>query len=207
MKKLTAWILTAAMLFTLCACGASAPATSGNKEEAAEEASAETEEAAEAEEPAAEEPAEAEEPAADEESAKKDVNVYVLTGPTGTGAVNLWEEAEQGTASENYHFTAAAAPTEIVSKISTGEADIAAISTNLASTLYNKTEGGVVILAVNTLGVLNVLDNTGAEITSMADLKGRQIVTTGQGANPEYILTERGVGYRFVDYKRKNAGH
>ena len=26
-------------------------------------------------------------------------------------------------------------------------------------------------------------------------------------ANPEYILTERGVGYRFVDYKRKNAGH
>lgn len=188
MKKLTAWILTAAMLFTLCACGASAPAPSGNKEEAAEETSAETEEAAEAEEPAAEEPAEAEEPAADEESAKKDVNVYVLTGPTGIGAVNLWEESEQGTASENYHFTAAAAPTEIVSKISTGEADIAAISTNLASTLYNKTEGGVVILAVNTLGVLNVLDNTGAEITSMADLKGRQIVTTGQGANPEYIL-------------------
>ena len=26
-------------------------------------------------------------------------------------------------------------------------------------------------------------------------------------SNPEYILTERGVGYRFVDYKRKNAGH
>ena len=24
-------------------------------------------------------------------------------------------------------------------------------------------------------------------------------------SNPEYILTERGVGYRFVDYKRKNA--
>ena len=94
MKKLTAWILTAAMLFTLCACGASAPAPSGNKEEAAEETSAETEEAAEAEEPAAEEPAEAEEPAADEVSAKKDVNVYVLTGPTGIGAVNLWEESE-----------------------------------------------------------------------------------------------------------------
>ena len=120
---------------------------------------------------------------------KTDINVFVLTGPTGIGAVNLWNAAEQGEGLENYHFTAVTAPTEIVAKISSGEADVAAVSTNLASTLYHKTNGGVEILAVNTLGVLNVLDNTGAEIRSMADLKGRHIVTTGQGANPEYIIS------------------
>jgi len=119
---------------------------------------------------------------------KTDVNVFVLTGPTGIGAVNLWAAADAGEDLENYHLTAVTAPTEIVAKISSGEADIAAVSTNLASTLYKKTEGGVAILAVNTLGVLNALDNTGAEISSMADLKGRHIVTTGQGANPEYIV-------------------
>ena len=112
--------------------------------------------------------------------------VFVLTGPTGVGAVNLWNRAEQG--EENYQFTAATAPTEIVAKISNGEADIAAVSTNLAAALYNKTQGGVKVLCVNTLGVLNVLDNTGAEIKALSDLKGRRIVTTGQGANPEYII-------------------
>lgn len=117
-----------------------------------------------------------------------DVNVFVLTGPTGVGAVNLWSRADAGETQAAYHFTAVAAPTEIVAKLSAGEADIAAISTNLAATLYQKTQGGVVILAVNTLGVLNVLDDTGAEIHSLADLKGRHIVTTGQGANPEYIV-------------------
>ena len=201
MKKLTALIITLSLLCALCACGTSASSGSGKQEEpaaqeqqaaepAAEAPAQEAEPAAEAPaqeaEPAAEAPAQEAEPAAEAE--KTDINVFVLTGPTGIGAVNLWEEAEQGTASENYHFTAAAAPTEIVAKISAGEADIAAISTNLASTLYHKTEGGIVILAVNTLGVLNVLDNTGAEISSLSDLKGRQIVTTGQGANPEYIL-------------------
>lgn len=119
---------------------------------------------------------------------KTDVNVFVLTGPTGIGAVHLLDGAEQGEGLESYRFTAVTAPSEIVAKISSGEADIAAVSTNLASTLYHKTGGGVVILAVNTLGVLNVLDNTGAEIGSMADLRGRRIVTTGQGANPEYII-------------------
>ena len=128
-------------------------------------------------------------PAQNEEAAEKtDISVFVLTGPTGIGAVNLWSEAERGDGLENYRFTAAAAPTEIVAKLSSGEADIAAVPTNLASALYHKTDGGVVILAVNTLGVLNVLDRTGAEISSMADLKGRHIITTGQGANPEYII-------------------
>jgi NitT/TauT family transport system substrate-binding protein len=122
-----------------------------------------------------------------------DVNVYVISGPTGIGAVNMMD-AE---GSENYNFTVVSAPDEVVSKISTGEADIAAVATNLAATLYNKTDGGVKIIAVNTMGVLYALNNTGEAVNSISDLKGRTIYTTGQGANPEYIinylLTENGI--------------
>ncbi len=190
MKKQISIFLVLAALLALAACGSTGGST------AAPAGPAQVPSAAPETIPAAEpSPAEApsqetapEEPASEVPAEKTDIHVFVLTGPTGIGAVNLWNRAEQGSALENYRFTAAAAPTEIVSKISNGEADIAAVSTNLASTLYHKTDGGVVILAVNTLGVLNVLDNTGAEINSMADLQGRHIVTTGQGANPEYIL-------------------
>ncbi len=120
--------------------------------------------------------------------AKTDINVFVLTGPTGIGAVNLMEAAEKAEGLENYKFTAVAAPTDIVSKISNKEADIAAVPTNLASTLYNKTSGGVKVLAVNTLGVLYVLTPEGTEIASIADLRGKKVYTTGQGSNPEYII-------------------
>lgn len=123
-----------------------------------------------------------------EKAETTDINVYVLNGPTGIGAVNMWADAENGNGKQNYHFYSETAPDAIVSKISTGEADIAAIATNLAAKLYKKTGGGIRMLAVNTLGVLSVLDNGGAEMTSLSELKGRKIVTTGQGANPEYVI-------------------
>ncbi|MGN0533787.1 MAG: ABC transporter substrate-binding protein [Eubacterium sp.] len=119
---------------------------------------------------------------------KIDVNAYVLSGPTGVGAVQMMNDAENGVGGENYNFTVAAAPDEVVTKIAKGEADIAAVSTNLAVSLYNKTNGGIKIIAVNTKGVLYVLNNKGAEINSVADLKGRTIYTTGKGSNPEYII-------------------
>lgn len=119
---------------------------------------------------------------------KTNVNVFVLTGPTGIGAVNFMEKAASINGGEVYNFTAVKEPTEIVAKISNKQADIAAVPTNLAASLYNKTSGGVKVLAVNTLGVLYVLTNKGTEITSVADLKGKKVVTTGQGSNPEYIL-------------------
>ncbi len=119
---------------------------------------------------------------------KVTVNAYVLSGPTGIGAVNMMKAAKNGEGLENYNFNVVAAPDEIVSKISNGEADIAAVATNLAAKLYKVTNGGIKIIAVNTLGVLNVLNYKGAEIKSLADLKGRTIYTTGQGSNPEYII-------------------
>ena len=116
-----------------------------------------------------------------------DVNVYVLSGPTGIGAMNLWAKADAGETFDRYHFTMPGANDEVVAAISNGTADIACVATNLAATLYNKTDAGVICLAVNTLGVLHLLTN-GEALDSIADLAGKTIYLPGQGANPEYIL-------------------
>ncbi len=117
-----------------------------------------------------------------------DMNVYVLAGPTGIGAVNLRARAEAGeTLANNYTVTMTGANDEVVAAVSNGDADIACVATNLASVLYNKSQGGVRVLAVNTLGVLSILTN-GTELNAVADLKGKTIYSPGQGANPEYIL-------------------
>jgi len=71
--------------------------------------------------------------------------------------------------------------------VANGEVDIAAVPTNLAATLYNKTNGNVQMAAINTLGVLYILEN-GDTINSIADLKGKTLYATGQGANPEFII-------------------
>ncbi len=118
----------------------------------------------------------------------KPANVYVLSGPTGIGAANLKSLADAKKTAVDYNVTVVAQPDEVVSKISNGQADIAAIATNLAAKLYNKTSGGISILAVNTLGVLNVVTPKGVEIKSISDLKGKKVYTTGQGSNPEYII-------------------
>ena len=115
------------------------------------------------------------------------MNLYVLSGPTGIGAMNLWAAADAGETQNTYHITMPGANDEVVAAISNGDADIAAVATNLAATLYNKTSGGVTVLAVNTLGVLSLLGN-GQEVATIADLAGKTIYAPGQGANPEYIL-------------------
>lgn len=116
-----------------------------------------------------------------------EMNVYVLAGPTGVGAMPLWAKSDAGETENIYHFTMPAANDEVVAAISKGEADIAAVATNMAATLYNKTDGGVTVLAVNTLGVLSLL-TSGEALDSVSALKGKTIYTSGQGANPEYIL-------------------
>ncbi len=123
----------------------------------------------------------------DDTPAAAEVNLYVLSGPTGIGAMNLWAAADAGETENTYHITMPGTNDEVVAAISKGEADIAAVATNLAANLYNKTEGGVTVLAVNTLGVLSLLGN-GQDAASVADLAGKTIYAPGQGANPEYIL-------------------
>ena len=81
-------------------------------------------------------------------------------------------------------------------KLVQGELDIAAVPANLASVLYNNTKGQVQVLAVNTLGVLYIVEN-GETVQSAADLKGKTIYASGKGSTPEYalnyILTENGI--------------
>ena len=89
--------------------------------------------------------------------------------------------------SENYEFTLAASADEVTPKLIQGQIDIAAVPANLASVLYNNTEGAVRVLAVNTLGVLYIVER-GESIRSIEDLRGRTIYTAGKGSTPEYAL-------------------
>lgn len=117
------------------------------------------------------------------------VNVGTIQGPTGIGMVNLMEADKAGTSTNDYNFSVASSPDEISAKLANpnGGLDIAAVPTNLAAALYQKTQGKVKMLAVNTLGVLYLLEN-GNTVQSVADLRGKTIYSTGEGANPEYIL-------------------
>lgn len=115
------------------------------------------------------------------------LNVVALKGPTGMGMVQLMQADENNETLVDYNITLAAAPDEISGKIVTGEVDIAAAPINLAAALYAKTKGEVEIVAVNTLGVLYVLEN-GNDIQSIADLAENTLFATGQGATPEYII-------------------
>lgn len=110
----------------------------------------------------------------------------VMSGPTGVGAAKLiaeWTEGESVVASA----TVVVDNEEVKNALINGDADIAAVATNVASALYNKTEGGIQVLAINTLGVLYILEK-GETVQNMADLVGKTLYATGQGANPEYIL-------------------
>lgn len=122
-------------------------------------------------------------------SVKAEVNVGMIQGPTGIGMVNLMKADEEEKATNNYTFSVATSPEEISAKLANpnGGLDIAAVPTNMAAALYQKTQGKVKLLAVNTLGVLYMLEN-GTSVQSVADLRGKTIYSTGEGANPEYIL-------------------
>ena len=115
------------------------------------------------------------------------VRIAGLKGPTTMGLVHLLSMEKAGTAALDYDLQLYGAADEIVPKLIKGELDLAAIPANLAATLYQKTNGGIQVLAVNTLGVLYVVEK-GNTVHSFADLKGRTILSTGKGTTPEYVL-------------------
>ena len=119
------------------------------------------------------------------------VNFMVLSGPTGVGASYLIDTCSPENAAADAPFvlntTVAAENTEVTNALVNGSADIAAVATNVAANLSAKTNGGIQVLAINTLGVLYILEK-GDTVHSMADLKGKTLYATGQGANPEYVL-------------------
>ena len=127
---------------------------------------------------------------------KTQVRIAGMKGPTSIGLVNILENNSNGTALNNYRFTLAGAADEITPKLIRGELDMAAVPANLASVLYNKTEGEIQVLAINTLGVLYIVTK-GETVATLQDLKGKTIYATGKGTTPEhtlrYLLTQNGI--------------
>ena len=121
------------------------------------------------------------------EEEKTLIRIGGLTGPTSIGMVKIMSDAEAGEADNDYEFTIAGSADELTPLLIRGELDMAAVPANLASVLYNNTDGAVQILAVNTLGVLYIVE-TGDGVGSLADLKGNTIYATGKGSTPEYTL-------------------
>ncbi len=120
------------------------------------------------------------------ETPKEPLKVTVLKGATGLGMLGLMEKNEVAGGTD-YSFNIVGAADQISAEIIKGDTDIAAVPCNLASVLYNKSKGKVKVAAVNTLGVLYMLEN-GNSINSVEDLKGKTIETVGKGTTPEYTL-------------------
>ncbi len=112
-----------------------------------------------------------------------EIRIAALKGPTGMGMVKLADKQNY----PNYTVSIEASPDALNPRIISGEVDVAAVPVNLASVLYNKLDGDISVLAVSTLGVLYVVE-AGSEVNSVADLAGKTVYATGQGATPEYIL-------------------
>ena len=117
-----------------------------------------------------------------------DINIMALKGPTAMGMVQFMNEADTGALTDNnYHFTITAVTDEASAALGSGTTDIAAIPANLASVLYHNTEGAVQVLAINTLGVVYIVER-GDSIQSVEDLRGKTIYASGKGTTPEYAL-------------------
>ena len=189
MKKLASLLLSAAMLLGLAACGGTSSSVTASSEATASEAASSS---------AASSEAASSEAAAEENtlSTTDSVRIAGLKGPTTMGLVNLLPMQEDGSANLSYDLQLYGTADEIVPLLTKGELDMAAIPANLAATLYQKTEGAIQVMAVNTLGVLYVVEK-GDTVQSVADLKGRTILSTGKGTTPEYvlryILTQNGI--------------
>lgn len=126
---------------------------------------------------------------ADNISDQEEVKVRIgsLKGPTSIGLVYLMDQSEKGESVNTYEFTMTAAADELLPAMLSGDLDIALIPANVASVLYNRAEGDVAVIDINTLGVLYIV--TGDDkIGKMADLKGRTVYMTGKGTTPDYVM-------------------
>lgn len=111
-----------------------------------------------------------------------------LKGPTSMGMVKLLNDAENGESQANIEFTMAGAADELTPKLLKGELDIVAVPANLGAVLYQNTDGAVQFLAVNTLGVLYIVEKGEQTVNGWEDLRGATIYATGKGSTPEYAL-------------------
>ena len=166
LNKLTALILALVMVLTLAACGQTKAPETQPAETVPQTVPETTAEATQA--------------------AKVAANVMVLNGTTGFGMANLMDAAANGSAALDYTFTVETDASNILAGLINGSVDIAALPTNAAATVYNKTQGGVQVAALNTLGVLYLLTDGSVTVESMADLEGMTVYAPAQ--NPTFIF-------------------
>lgn len=199
MKKKIFAIVLASMLLLTAACGqnpgSSTPAsTAGSTPSSAAQQPAST----------------ASQPAQPQRTTLK---IAALKGPSAVGMLKLMEDSQNGESSlaNDYDYTLAGAPDQIVGGVINGEYDIAVLPTNLAATVYNKTGGSIKLATINTLGVLYIVE-AGDAIQSAADLAGKTIYSSGKGSTPEYaldyILTKNGMtpgGDVMVEYMSEHS--
>ena len=113
------------------------------------------------------------------------VRVYTLNGTTGFGMAKMMQDNKDN---EGYTFEVKTDASDVTAALIAGTVDIAALPTNAAANVYNKTEGGVKVIAVNTLGCLYLLTKEGTTVTSLSDLQGKTVYVPAQ--NPTFILTD-----------------
>jgi len=164
MKKIIAFVLALVMALSMTACAKEEPQPTTAASEAAVETTA----------------------APETQAAAAPVNVMVLNGTTGFGMANLMDAAARGEAAQEYNFTVETDASNIVAALANGSTDIAALPTNAAATIYNKTQGGVQVLALNTLGVLYLVTDGSVAVESVADLAGQTVYAPAQ--NPSFIF-------------------
>lgn len=121
------------------------------------------------------------------QNVKATVRVGGMKGPTTMGLLFLQNSAEQGEALENYEFTMVTSADELLPLMIKGELDIALVPANVASILYQKTNGSISVIDINTLGVLYMVSSD-VTIAKVPDLKGKTIYLTGKGTTPDYVL-------------------
>ena len=115
------------------------------------------------------------------------IRVASLKGPTSLGLLFLMDKANKGETANTYEFRMATGADEILPLMVKGDLDIALVPANVASILYHKTQGGVEVIDINTLGVLYMVSGDDG-LTDFTDLKGKTIYLTGKGTTPDYVL-------------------
>lgn len=138
------------------------------------------------------------------------VNVTIagLKGPTSIGMIKMIDEKALNSDKYNVSYVAEGAPDALTGKIINGEVQISSVPINLASVLYNKTEGKVQLMAVNTIGNLYIVGTD--DIKSIDDLDGKTLGMSAKGSTPDfamnYLLNNNGLGDKVeLDYAMDHA--
>ncbi|MCM1522958.1 MAG: ABC transporter substrate-binding protein [Ruminococcus sp.] len=198
-KKLLAAAMALAAAAAMTACGSDSGSDAANADTTAGTSAADNADTAGETESETEAASEQTESSVETEAEKTpaEYEIASLKGPTTMGMVKMMSDSEKGETFNKYSVTICGAADEIVAGVVSGSTDIANIPANLAAVLYKKTEGNIGVCGVNTLGVLYVVTSGNEEISSVADLKGKTVYSTGKGTTPEYafnyILRQNGL--------------